>query len=231
MRLGVEAWRLWESGHDDFSVGELHNFVLHCSMESFCSSDVRVVRYTHLRGNLYEVTACIVFKASNLIIVDFGQLAYSTGQQVTRLDVGDWITGRVSANIDLWEYKEEFGQPFDINRGWRIHRIFHETTPWLEKEPGILLRDDSRFSEAEVNKTNVHAMDITDDTCFFAFYTLECSTVRLRRHISIRHLGSWLMARTCRCYKVSTSSCNQRKWIFEQSARFQVPINHIFFHS
>jgi hypothetical protein len=174
MRFGITAWAIQDAA-EEFSVGEVHNFVLGFFAKSLSISHVGMATCKHLWSSVYEITGRVEFKkVGGLIIIDFGHLAYCA--QKMDVEVGDWISGEFSIRIDCFAYRKEWGLQYDvpdITRGWRIDRIFLETTPRIEVKPKYFMRDDTRFSEVEVIKTNAWEDDEGN-----ADYTFECTRTR-----------------------------------------------------
>ena len=71
--------------------------------------------------------------------------------------------------FESWERQP--GVP-KIRREWRIDRIFRETTPLIEEKSKYFVRDELRFSEIEVSKT-----DAWNDEEGNASYALECTEI------------------------------------------------------
>jgi len=67
-----------------------------------------------------------------------------------------------------WGWRQDGNLP--QRSKWQIKRIFLETTLMVEMQPKILSRDEARFSEIEIQKTNAW-----DDDNGHAAYALECT--------------------------------------------------------
>lgn len=174
MKIGLEAWIIQDGNYGEFSVGDVCSFALEFYAKSYSLSDSGVAVCKHLKGSMYEITACVTYKKEEFTVIDFGHCAYS--EQRIDAKVGDWISGHFYIGIDCFTYFENWEKKPDvpqIKRNWRINRIFLETTPRIEEKSNYFVRDESHFSEIEIAETNSW-----DDDDGNGSYTLECTEVK-----------------------------------------------------
>ncbi|MBL9186548.1 MAG: hypothetical protein JNK23_03625 [Opitutaceae bacterium] len=173
MRIGLDAWIIQDGNYPDFSVGDVRCFALEFYAKNFSIRGEGVSRCTLRKGCDYDLSARITFKKDNLTVIDFGHLAYS--EQGIAADVGVWIDGDFFVGIDPFMYSENWERSPNIPKikcEWRIDRIFRQTTPLIEEKPRYFVRDETRFSEIEIDRTNAWEDDNGN-----ASYALECSKV------------------------------------------------------
>jgi len=173
MRIGLSAWIIQDGNYPDFAVGGVRSFALEFYAQPFAISDVGVVACTRRRNCVYDICGRVAFRKDDFTVIDFGWRAYSEQRIVA--DVGQWIVGQLYIGIDPFMYFESWERQPDVPRiksEWRIDRIFRETTPLIEEKPKYFVRDESRFSEIEVSKT-----DAWNDEEGNASYALECTEI------------------------------------------------------
>ena len=174
MKIGLAAWIIQDGNYPDFAVGDVRRFALEFHAQPFSVSDSGVAACVHRKNCVYDITARITFKKEDLTVIDFGHFAYS--EQKIAADVGAWISGQLFIGVDPFMYFETWerqaGVP-QIKSDWRIDRILLETTPLIEEKPRYFVKDERRFAEIEVGRTNAW-----DDDKGNGSYALECTEIK-----------------------------------------------------
>ena len=174
--IGLSSWIIQDGNYPDFHVGREYRFALEFYPHEVTSvaSDGRRRDLTSLGDALYEVQGVVVFQSREAWVADFGVPAYREETPPEFAVVSAAVSGRVYLGVDPFFYFERLsfvpGMP-DLYRTWSVHRIHHETTPWIEAKDvngrPVKARDESRRQYEEVAAT-----DAFKDP--FGHYLLEC---------------------------------------------------------
>jgi hypothetical protein len=175
MKSGLAAWIIQDGNYHDFAVGDVRSFALEFYAQPFVVADVGLTACTPRKSCVYDICGRVTFRKEDFTVIDFGRRAYS--EQKIVADIGQWITGQLYIGIDPFMYFESWERRADVPKiksEWRVDRIFRDTTPLVEEKPKYFVRDESRFSEIEVPKT-----DASNDDDGNASYVLECTEIKL----------------------------------------------------
>ena len=174
MKIGLSAWIIQDGNYPDFAVGDVRSFALEFYAQPFSVSATGAASCTPRRNCIYDICARVKFRKENFTLIDFGYSAYS--EQKIMAEVGQWITGELFIGVDPFMYFESWerqpGIP-KIKSEWRIDRILLDTTPMIEERPKYFVRDETRFSEIEIART-----DAWNDNQGNALYALECTEIK-----------------------------------------------------
>jgi len=177
----MDSWIIGDGNYADFSEGETRQFAL----EFWAPSQLSVVQnqeksITENAQYLYQVNARVVYSSADILVIDFGLLAYSeaSAELEIGLATGDFVTGDIRLGVDPFFYFERLSKVHGVPPliyEWRIESIQQETTPMVVGEvcgrPGYV-KDASRTSFAKVKSTEdviPNANDIAPS------YVLQCT--------------------------------------------------------
>jgi hypothetical protein len=183
MELSVymHSWIVGDGNYSDFCEEETRQFALEfwapgllarsqLQEKSFAKGD----RYT------YGINARVAFSSPDILVIDFGLLAYSESSTDLQLGFkeGDYVTGQVALGVDPFFYFERLSKLQDVPAliyEWRIDSIEQETTPFMIGEVcgrAGYVRDESKTSFAQVGSTSEFISNPNDVA---PSYVLNCT--------------------------------------------------------
>jgi hypothetical protein len=118
-------------------------------------------RIVHVRDDLYELNAEVVYVDDRLSVIDFGLLATSfPGDWPSRVSSGSYVTGPTYLSVGYADYKQlrtRDGRTILTGYLWRVNRLQVVTG---KRVPGrdrwglpVLLPDESTFTYHEIEDT------------------------------------------------------------------------------
>jgi hypothetical protein len=181
LHVGLDSWIIQDGNHEDFERGAQYRFALEFYPHTLTpSAPTRHVPAFHRKvGALHDVTACVVRRASEYWVIDFGLPAFQEAAPPPWAEEGTWFEGSVYIGVDPFFYferlKDEVGMP-NLFRRWTIRRILLETTPWQDTtdSSGGSLR---RRAAVPPTYLEVGRTDAWQDDDQNAHYILECELV------------------------------------------------------
>lgn len=183
--FGLQSWVIQDGNYDDFAVGQRRRFAVQYFSEGFRDAEVGARAATPLGESRYEVSGQIVMAKRDLVVIDFGLLAYDDNHPPAAAR-GDWVAGRVSLEVDCYSYFEiharRRGAPPAVY-AWTITGIWQQTAPFIPDPvmgARFRKRDPDRFGWRWLDRTDA---DADDDG--YAEYILRC---RLEAEEPTRHL-------------------------------------------
>lgn len=173
-----------DGNYVDFAVGERRRFAV-----GFFADDLHEGATGHKQAKAlgevrYEVSGEVIVADHDLTVLDFGLLAYCDSQPPSAAR-GDWLTGRVSLEVDVYSYFEIHAKKSGVPPAvyaWTISGIWHQTAPFVPdaaKGPKWLKRDPGRLGWEWLDRT-----DAWSDDEGHADYLLRC---RLEADPPTRH--------------------------------------------
>lgn len=176
--LSMSSWVIQDGNYADFAIGEFRRFAL-----EFFDKDLHVAdsgtRSAEATGQgQYEISAEVMFAAQNLVLLDFGLLAYSD-RRGPRATIGTWRTGSVLLEVDCYSYFEihskEEGIPPAVY-AWTITGIWRQAAPHILDPNSRMkqyVRDPARLGYLPLDRT-----DAWHDDDGHADYLLRCRLER-----------------------------------------------------
>jgi hypothetical protein len=190
LHIYMDSWIIGDGNYADFSVGETRQFALEFWAPSLLSrtqnqesSITADPRYT------YHVNARVAFSNADILVIDFGLLAYSEASADLQLGfgTGDFVTGDIRLGVDPFFYFERLsklqGVP-PLVYEWRIDLIQQETTPMIIGEicgRRGYVRDESRTSFAQVESTQDVIPNPNDVAPSYVLHCTKLETAPMRQ--------------------------------------------------
>ncbi len=172
--LGISSWVISDGNYADFAVGEQRRFALEYFEKDLHDSTPGTRSARSVGEGLYEITAEVAYAAHDLVLLDFGLLAYSDTRTPAATS-GTWRSGIVLLEVDHFAYFETHAQREGIPPAiyaWTITGIWRQTAPYiLDPDPNRpqYIRDPARLGYASVDRTGaLHGDDGSND------YLLRC---------------------------------------------------------
>ncbi len=128
----------------------------------------------------YRINAQVTYSSAEILVIDFGVLAYSEAAEYLQLGVkaGDFVNGQIALGVDPFFYFEQLSKTESVPAliyEWRIEGIEQETTPLVRGNvcgrEGYV-RDESKTSFARVQST---ADFISNPNDIAPSYVLHCT--------------------------------------------------------
>lgn len=182
--IGLQSWVIQDGNYVDFEVGERRRFALQFFPDGLGNADVGSREARPLSDSRYEVSGEIVVAKRDLVVLDFGLLAYDDSH-LPAVGRGDWVAGRVSLAVDCYSYFEIHARRLGVPRAvyaWTITGIWQQTGPFI-RDPVM----GARFWKRDPNRLGWQWLDRTDanaDDHGNAEYILRC---RLEADEPTRH--------------------------------------------
>jgi hypothetical protein len=174
--IGIDSWIIQDGNYREFSVGQEAQFALEFYPRSLKPSACESPAAIHLRASRYRICGQVIYRTDAVWVLDMGFLAYQEGQPPGYAAEGSWVEGEIYLGIDPFMYVERLKNMSDMPQltyGFRVERIFLETTPWLTESNDsgrpTMTRDEQKESYREVART-----DAWSDDNGHAHYVLEC---------------------------------------------------------
>jgi hypothetical protein len=173
--VSLSAWVIQDGNYGDFRVGEHRRFALEYlegslrkTPEGPPSANPIFDGTNHLG---YEITGRVAVAVPDLMILDFGLLAYSERRPPVRLTgpmesidapVGGWVAGNVHLAVDYYAYMETYAKRRGVPPAvytWTISGIWRQKGPW---------------SGSLAEQIGFHPVSFTDAWADDGLYILRC---------------------------------------------------------
>jgi hypothetical protein len=170
--LGMSSWVIQDGNYPDFAVGEPRRFALEFSDKTLREVKPGIRSAEALGEARFEITADVAYAAPDLLMLDFGLLAYSDAR-APAAESGTWRSGIVRLEVDHFTYFETHAKREGIPPAvyaWTITGIWRQTAPHiLDPHQNIFARDPGRLGYAPLDRT-----DAWHDDGGRAEYLLRC---------------------------------------------------------
>lgn len=173
LNIGLSSWIIQDGNYNDFSVGQKTEFALEFYPREMKASHCTTPSATHVKAYIYRICAQVVYRTSDVWVLDMGFLAYKEMEPPRFAKKGSWVEGEFCLGIDpfmYFEYLKNRPEMPSLTYRFRIDQIFLQTTPWIEiPEQKMIVRDEQHESFVEVAETNAWG-----DDNGHADYILKC---------------------------------------------------------
>lgn len=164
--IGVSSWIIQDGNYPDFRIGDAINIALEFHPYRVCESTSNSSSIIRLASCHYRVNAKTIFLNDNVVVLDFGYLAYDQASPPRWMRSNSYVDADVYLGIDPFFYFEELhatrGMP-ELRYRFRVVGIELETTPWMSTVDShgrtIRNRDDSQTSFSPVAETDAWTDD------------------------------------------------------------------------
>ena len=137
MKLDIymHSWIVGDGNYRDFREGETRQFALEFWAPSLLAlSQSQEKSATEDARYMYRVNAQVAFSSAEILVIDFGLLAYSEAAEDLQLGLksGDFVSGQIALDVDPFFYFERLSKIADVPPliyEWRIEAAEQETTP------------------------------------------------------------------------------------------------------
>lgn len=180
--IGLPSWVIQDGNYVDFMVGQRRRFALQFFSDGFGDADVGARDAKPLADFSYEVSGQVVVAKRDLMMIDFGLLAYADVRGPGPAH-GAWVTGRVGLLVDCYSYFEIHAKKRGVPPAvyaWTVTGIWQQTAPFIPAE-------DARSWKRDLDRLGWRWLDRTDawdDDDGHAEYLLRC---RLEADEPTRH--------------------------------------------
>lgn len=170
--VSMSSWVIQDGNYADFVVGERRRFALEFLDKTLREVKPGVRSAEALSEARYEITADIVFADRDLVMLDFGLLAYSDLRK-SAVATGSWRSGTVLLEVDHYAYFEIHSKRTGIPPAmydWTVTGIWRQTAPYiLDRRMKMYVRDAAHLGYASLDRT-----DAWHDDGGHAEYLLRC---------------------------------------------------------
>ena len=182
LHVYMHSWIIEDGNYSDFCDGEERQFALELWAPNRLSASDRQEKSIIADDRyMYIVNALVAFSSADILVIDFGLLAYSEASADLEFGFkkGDFVTGGLALGVDPFFY---FGRLSKIENvpaliyDWRIDSVEQETTPLIvvDYDNGTrgYVRDESKASFGQV-KSTADFIPNPNDSC--PSYVLHCT--------------------------------------------------------
>ncbi|XZE35645.1 hypothetical protein SH501x_001147 [Pirellulaceae bacterium SH501] len=177
--VGVSSWIIQDGNYPDFRIGDAINIALEFHPYRACESKSKSTSIMRIAFCHYRVNAKAIFLNDNLVVLDFGYLAYDQATPPRWMRSNSYVEADVYLGIDPFLYFEELhairGIP-ELRYRFRVVGIELETTPWMSTVDlhgrAVRKRDDTQTSFSPVAETDAWSDDDGN-----AHYILELARI------------------------------------------------------
>jgi hypothetical protein len=166
--VGLAGWVIQDGNYEDFEVGSSRRFALEIYTPDPNGPPVsNLVRrlVEHVGDHHYEINAEVAFASDDLLMLDFGLLAYRELRERPALASG-WRAGTVSLGVDPFFYFEGYAKRLEVPPAiysWDITGLWRQSAPFIASNiPGarqVMVRDEERLGWMWLGKTDAWADD------------------------------------------------------------------------
>lgn len=192
MKLDVymHSWIVGDGNYRDFREGDTRQFALEFwapsllavtqIQEKSASADAR---YT------YRINAQVTFSSADILVIDFGVLAYSQAAEDLQLGLksGDFVSGQIALDVDPFFYFERLAKMADVPPliyEWQIEAVEQETTPLIIGNVcgrAGYVRDESKTSFAPVKSTSEFISNPNDIAPSYVLHCTRLGTAPMKK--------------------------------------------------
>ncbi len=155
--LSMSSWVIQDGNYSDFAVGERRRFALEFFDKTLREVEPGVRSAEALVEARHEITAEVVYARDDLVMLDFGLLAYSDAR-APAAKTGTWRSGIVLLEVDHFAYFETHAKREGIPPAvyaWTITGIWRQTAPYiLDPRLNMYVRDQARLGYAPLERTD-----------------------------------------------------------------------------
>jgi hypothetical protein len=166
--VGLAGWVIQDGNYEDFEVGSTRRF----AVEFYTSdpngpprSNLARKLVEHVGDDQYEINGEVAVATDDLLMLDFGLLAYREVRERPALGTG-WRAGTVSLGVDPFFYFEGHAKRPDVPPAiysWDITGLWRQSAPFFATNiPGagqVMVRDEERLGWMWLGKTDAWADD------------------------------------------------------------------------
>ncbi len=106
----MHSWIVADGNYRDFREGETRQFALEFWAPNFLSMSERQEKsVTSDSRYTYRINAQVTYSSAEILVIDFGVLAYSEAAEYLQLGVkaGDFVNGQIALGVDPFFYFEQ----------------------------------------------------------------------------------------------------------------------------
>lgn len=105
--VGVPSWTIQDGNYPEFERDNKYNFALSFSPKKILQPTTSTSNIRRLKVNSYQISGNVQFRDENIIVVNFGFLAYSKDHKLKSLNEKSYILAEIDIEIDPYDYKEK----------------------------------------------------------------------------------------------------------------------------
>jgi hypothetical protein len=103
--VSQSSWVIQDGNYPNFSVGDRQRFAVEFHVDHLAPAALGEMAAAPRGDAAYDITAQVAFRAKDLVLLDFGILAYSDHNEIIAR-TGEWLTGQVRLAVDCYSYFE-----------------------------------------------------------------------------------------------------------------------------
>jgi len=157
--LSMSSWVIQDGNYRDFAVGERRRFALEFYDKGLRDAEPSTRSAVAQGAGVYEIAADVAYAAEDLVLLDFGLLAYSDARGPAATP-GSWRAGRVLLEVDHFAYFESHAKRQGIPPAvytWTITGIWRQTAPYILDPDAPMkryIRDPTRLGYVPLERTD-----------------------------------------------------------------------------
>lgn len=172
--VSMSSWVIQDGNYPDFVTGERRTFALEFFDKGLRDSPPGVHSAVGSGDGFYEIAAEVAYSAKDVVLLDFGLLAYSDSNEPAATP-GSWRSGNVLLEVDHYSYVEFHAKRQGIPPAvyaWTITGIWRQTAPYI-LDPGTAFKQYIRDPE-RLGYTSLDRTDAWHDDGGHADYLFRC---------------------------------------------------------
>ncbi len=192
MKLDVymHSWIVGDGNYRDFREGETRQFALEFWAPNFLA--VSQIHGKSIRADArytYRINAQVKFSSADILVIDFGMLAYSEAAEDLQLGLnsGDFVSGQIALDVDPFFYFERLAKIADVPPliyEWRIEAVEQDTTPLVIGNvcgSAAYVRDEANTSFAPVKSTSEFISNSNGSTPSYVLHCARLGTAPMKQ--------------------------------------------------
>jgi len=164
--ISLDHWVLLDENYADFLKNEIREFALNVRLKRVKKSDTNLRTIKCTQSSDYLGNGLVVFKDDNILVIDFGILAYSDDRYIAGIEIGDYLSGVFELRVDSYDYFEvlfKIEGILPLIYTWKVKKIFYETSPMFNISPDKnmieTLAPGTIYSSQEIDSTSVSCIE------------------------------------------------------------------------
>lgn len=165
--ISLDEWVLLDENYADFLKNEVREFALNVRLKRVKKSDTNVKTIKCTQSSDYLGTGEVVFKDDNILVIDFGILAYSDDPYIEGIEIGDYLSGVFELRVDSYDYFESLFKLegiLPLIYTWKVNNIIYETSSIFnistDKNRIRTLCPGTLYSTQEIDSTSIESIEL-----------------------------------------------------------------------
>jgi hypothetical protein len=163
--VGLGSWVIQDGNYSDFAIGERLRFALEFFDLDLRDASPGVRSAAPVAEGHYDITAQVAYGADDLVLLDFGLLAYQQTQTPPAAP-GTWRSGWVILQVDHYSYFEIYAKRPGVPPAvytWMITGIWRQVAPYIPDPRSpimkLMMRDPERLGYKALDRTDAWSDD------------------------------------------------------------------------